>query len=167
MSTQATRRAFLLTAPLAALSLESLAASAQATAPATEKFKLITNKQLDAISDKLGDKPGNEDLFTGKSLPFTFVMTAEEKKSPKEFEWHEGRDHIVQILDGECIYEVGGTPTGAHSSKPGEWNSPTATGTTTYTLKEGDLLVIPRNTLHKRTTPKEVTLTLISTTGTV
>ncbi len=165
MPTHASRRAFLLTAPFAACSVSSLAA--QASAPATEPFRLITNKTLDSIADKLSDAPGNQDLFTGKSLPFTFVMTVEEKKAPKEFEWHEGRDHIVQILAGECIYEVGGTPTGAHSTKPGEWNSPTATGTTTYTLKEGDLLVIPRNTLHKRTTPKEVTLTLISTTGTV
>ena len=75
--------------------------------------------------------------------------------------------NIVQILDGECIYEVGGTPIGAHSSKPHEWNAPTATGVTSYTMKEGDVLVIPRNTLHKRTTPKDVTFTLISTTGTV
>lgn len=163
MPTPATRRAFLLTAPFAALSFEPLAA--QANAPATEPFKLITSKQLEALTDKLGDHPGNEDLYAGKTLPFTFVLTTEEKKTPKEFEWHEGRDHIVQILDGECIYEVGGTPTAAHSSKPGEWNSPTATGTTTYRLGEGDLLVIPRNTLHKRTTPRQVTLTLVSTTG--
>ena len=165
MSNHATRRAFLLTAPLAAVAYKSLAA--QATAPATEPFRLISNKALEAMSDKLSDAPGNMDLFTGKSLPFTFVLTVEEKKTQKEFEWHEGRDHIVQILDGECVYEVGGSPTGAHSSKPNEWNSPTANGTTTYTLKEGDTLVIPRNTLHKRTTPKEVTFTLISTTGTV
>jgi quercetin dioxygenase-like cupin family protein len=165
MSTHASRRAFLLTAPLAAAGFRSL--SAQATAPATEPVKFITNKQMDDLADKLGDHPGNQDLYAGKSLPFTYVMTVEQKKSPKEFEWHEGRDHVVQVLDGECVYEVGGTPTGAHSSKPGEWNSPTATGTTTYTMKEGDILVIPRNTLHKRTTAKEVTFTLLSTTGKV
>lgn len=165
MSHHSTRRAFLLTAPLAAISLDTLPTEAQATAPATEKFKLITSRQLEAISDRLEDHPGNEDLFTGPTLPFLFVMTTEEKHAAKEFEWHETRDHIVQILDGECLYEVGGTPTAAHSSKPQEWNSPTATGVTSFTMREGDTLVIPRNTLHKRTTPKSVTLTLISTTG--
>ena len=164
MSNPATRRAFLLTAPLAALSLNS-AASAQAPAPATVPFHLITGKQLNALANKLNDAPGNQSLYPGKSLPFTYVLTVEKIKTQPEFEWHETRDHIVQVLDGECLYEVGGTPTAAHSDKPHEWNSPTATGTTPYTLKKGDILILPRNTPHKRTTKQEVTFTLISTTG--
>ena len=90
-----------------------------------------------------------------------------EKKSPKEFEWHEGRDHLVQIIDGSTVYEVGGKPEGGHSSKPGEWNSPTSQGASKFTLHKGDMLVIPRNTPHKRTTETSVTLYLISSTGEV
>jgi uncharacterized protein YjlB len=35
------------------------------------------------------------------------------------------------------------------------------------TLSKGDMLVIPRGTLHKRTTDASVTFYLISTTGTL
>ena len=30
----------------------------------------------------------------------TAVLTVEDKKAAKEFEWHEGRDHLLQILEG-------------------------------------------------------------------
>jgi mannose-6-phosphate isomerase-like protein (cupin superfamily) len=93
------------------------------------------------------------------------VMTSEEKKSGKEFEYHEGRDHIFQILDGTTVYEVGGTPKNARNTKPGEWLAPTSEGATTLTLRKGDMLVIPRGTPHKRTTETSVTLILISAEG--
>jgi mannose-6-phosphate isomerase-like protein (cupin superfamily) len=102
------------------------------------------------------------DATTG---PFTVVLTAEMAKSPKEFEWHEGRDHIVQILDGSTVYEVGGTPKGGHSKGPGEWLAPVSEGAATFTLKKGDMLVIPRGTPHKRSTAESVSLILISPMG--
>jgi mannose-6-phosphate isomerase-like protein (cupin superfamily) len=171
-----TRRNFLRTAPLvAAVSL-----------PLTEKFLLASNTTLNSpeaatpqpfqvfTADKLSDatktlqaKPGNDSLFDSKALPFTIVMTTEEKKSAKEFEYHEGRDHILQILDGTTFYEVGGTPKNAHNIKLGEWLAPTSEGTTSLTLHKGDMLVIPRGTPHKRTTETSVTLVLISITGSV
>ena len=94
------------------------------------------------------------------------MLTTEEKHYAKEFEWHEGRDHIVQILEGTTIYELGGTPAGAHNNKlPTEWLAPTSTGATRMTLHKGDMLVIPRGTPHKRSTEGSVTFYLISTTG--
>jgi mannose-6-phosphate isomerase-like protein (cupin superfamily) len=95
------------------------------------------------------------------------ALTVETAKSPKEFEWHEGRDHVLQIIDGTTVLEVGGMPKGGHSKGPGEWLAPTSEGATTLTLKKGDMLVIPRGTPHKRSTPGSVTLLLISPTGTV
>jgi mannose-6-phosphate isomerase-like protein (cupin superfamily) len=109
--------------------------------------------------------PGNKNLFDAKTLPFTVVLTTEEKKSAKEFEWHEERDHILQILEGTTHYEVGGTPKDGRSTKPGEWLAPVSEGATSMTLRKGDMLVIPRGTPHKRSTETSVTLTLISTVG--
>jgi mannose-6-phosphate isomerase-like protein (cupin superfamily) len=171
-----TRRNFLRTAPLAAA----------VSLPLTEKFLLASNTTLNSAeaanpqpfqvftADKLSDamktlqaKPGNDSLFDSKALPFTIVMTTEEKKSAKEFEYHEGRDHILQILDGTTLYEVGGSPKNARNIKPGEWLAPTSEGATSLTLHKGDMLVIPRGTPHKRTTEASVTLALISTTGSV
>jgi mannose-6-phosphate isomerase-like protein (cupin superfamily) len=176
MAKDQTRRNFLRTAPLVAA----------ASLPLTEKFLLASNTALNNAeattpqpfqlyaADKLSDamktlqaKPGNDSLFDSKALPFTIVMTTEEKKSAKEFEYHEGRDHILQILDGTTFYEVGGTPKNPRNTKPGEWLAPTSEGATSLTLHKGDMLVIPRGTPHKRSTEASVTLVLISTTGSV
>jgi len=111
-------------------------------------------------------KPGNDNLYEPKTLPLTIVLTTEEKKSAKEFEYHEGRDHIFLILDGATKYELGGTPKDGRKTKPGEWLAPSSEGATTVSLKKGDMIVIPRGTPHKRSTDGSVTFYLISTTGT-
>jgi mannose-6-phosphate isomerase-like protein (cupin superfamily) len=174
MAQDQTRRNFLRTAPLAAavslpLAEQFLFASgtsasgAQAVTP--EPFQLFTSGKLAEAVKALQAKPGNDNLYAAKAPPTTIVLTVEEKKSGKEFEYHEGRDHIFQILEGSTIYEVGGTPKDARNTKPGEWLAPTSEGATTLTLHKGDMLVIPRGTPHRRNTEASVTLILISTEG--
>ena len=162
------RRTFLRTAPLAAAATLSLTDTllAHAQSPATPvPFQLFTAKSLEEDAKGLEAAPGNKTLVENKEIPVTVVMTTETAKSAKEFEWHEGRDHLVQIIDGETLYQVGGTPKGGHNTKPAEWLAPESEGSTTYTLKKGDMLLIPRSTPHKRTTAGTVTLILISTNG--
>ena len=174
MANDPTRRNFLRTAPLAAavtLSLTDKLALAteggkSAGAAPPEPFQVFTAEKLADAMKALQAKPGNDNLYEPKALPLTIVMTTEEKKSGKEFEYHEGRDHIFLILDGATKYELGGTPKQAHSTKPGEWLAPVSEGATSLMLKKGDMLVIPRGTPHKRSTEGSVTFYLISTTGT-
>jgi mannose-6-phosphate isomerase-like protein (cupin superfamily) len=90
------------------------------------------------------------------------ILTEEATKAAKEFEWHATRDHVFQVLDGETKYELGGTPKGAHQTKPGEWLAPESEGAKTVILKKGDYLYVPRMTPHKRTTEGSVSLLLIS-----
>jgi quercetin dioxygenase-like cupin family protein len=166
-----TRRNFLRSAPLAAavgLPLTEtflFASDAQAVTP--EPIQVFTAGKLEDAMKALQAKPGNDNLFASKALPFTIVMTTEEKKSGKEFEYHEGRDHIFQILEGTTVYELGGTPKDARNTKPGEWLAPASEGATTLTLHKGDMLVIPRGTPHKRSTEASVMFTLISIEGVV
>jgi mannose-6-phosphate isomerase-like protein (cupin superfamily) len=173
------RRDFLRTAPLAAavtLPLtEMLHASAMgagggqgstgSASSNTEPFEVIRGEKLAEFIKTLQVKPGNQNLYMSDKLPFSVVLTTEEKKSGKEFEYHEGRDHIFHILDGTTKYELGGTPKDPHSTKPGEWLAPASEGATTLTLSKGDMLVIPRGTPHKRSTEGSVTLILISIEG--
>ncbi len=126
-------------------------------------FQLFTAQEIQDDVKALEASPGNNNLVQGKN--FAVVLTVETAKTGAEYEWHEGRDHVFQILEGETIYEVGGTPKGAHSIGPGEWRAPQADGTTTFTLKKGDMLVVPRGTLHKRSTAGSVTFYLISPQG--
>ncbi len=169
-----TRRNFLRTAPIAAASLtlaHSLMASAETRegegggVPPAVPFQVFTAETLKADAKALEAAPGNNNLVTSKELNFAIVMTVEKAKSAKEFEWHEGRDHIIQVIDGETVYEVGGSPVNGRSTKPGEWLAPSSEGATKLTLKKGDMLTIPRGTPHKRSTAGSVTFYLISPSG--
>lgn len=182
MANKTSRRNFLRTAPVAAAAgltlADSLTAKAQAGAASTiqqgmdvnaaaQPFKLWTGKDLDAARAALDARPGDNRLHPETAgAPMQIVLTTEKHKSAPEFEWHEGRDHIVFVLDGSTLYEVGGTPTGAHINQnvrgSGEWLTSTATGSKSLLLEKGDMLLIPRGTLHKRSTEDSVTFLLIS-----
>ncbi|MGA2570420.1 MAG: hypothetical protein ABSF23_07860 [Terracidiphilus sp.] len=170
------RRTFLRSVPAAAAAGLAIAdalpfaasAAAQSMAntiaPAAPAFQVFTAQQIEADAKALAATPGNNNLVQGKN--FTMVLTTEKAKSAKEFEWHEGRDHVLQVLKGTTVYELGGTPKNAHSPKADEWLAPESEGATTIKLHKGDLLVIPRGTPHKRSTASSVTFLLISPQGT-
>jgi len=77
------------------------------------------------------------------------------------------RDHVFYILEGSTMIEIGGTPGGAHKTRPGEWLAPTCEGAEKVTLNRGDFIVIPRGTPHKRSTTGHVVFTLVAPRGPV
>ena len=161
------RRKLLQTAPLAAASFATAArtASASPSEPPAEPAPIqhITAAQMEAAVKQTQAAPGNAPLT---DLPnTTIVVTTEVKKAGKEFEYHEHRDHIFQILEGETAYELGGTPQTPRNTKPGEWLAPGSEDAKRVELHKGDTLVIPRGTPHKRTTENSVTFVLISSQG--
>jgi mannose-6-phosphate isomerase-like protein (cupin superfamily) len=167
------RRSFLSALPVIAgagltltdgsLFAESAAGQNMQATGAPGSYQVFTADAIQADVAALDAKPGNNNLVTGKN--FTVALTVETAKSASEFEWHEGRDHILQILDGTTVVAVGGTPKNGHSIGPGEWRAPDSEGATAVALKKGDMLVIPRMTPHKRSTKESVTLILISPQG--
>ena len=173
MAKTTSRRTFLRTAPVAAAAgitlADSIAALAQAAgmsgdqvAAAAQPFKLFKSSELDADMKALDEKPGDNHLYDAKSIPVQIILTTEKHKSATEFEWHEGRDHVLQIIDGSTLYEVGGTPKGIKQLGPGEWHATSSEGSKSILLGKGDMLILPRGTLHKRSTEDSVTFMLIS-----
>jgi quercetin dioxygenase-like cupin family protein len=174
MAKNTSRRNFLRTAPIAAAAgftlTETLMAAAQVEQGAkgeyvnatAQPFKLFTAKDLADDMKALDAKPGDNKLYESKVIPQQIILTTEKHKSAAEFEWHEGRDHVVQIIDGSTLYEVGGTPTGTKVMGPGEWHATGSTGSKSILMIKGDMLLIPRGTLHKRSTEDSVTFLLIS-----
>jgi len=166
------RRKFLRTVPAAAVagftlthgSLLTSTAAAQSTGGPALSFMLFNAQELQDDLQALAANPGNKNLVQS-SATLTVVLTTEKTKSGAEFEWHEHRDHVFQILDGSTVDELGGTPKGAHSKAPGEWNSPESEGHQTVSLNKGDMLVIARGTPHRRITAASVTFSLISSQG--
>ena len=165
---ESSRREFLRSVPAAAaavtvadLLLPSLAMADPVMPFNSQNFLRISAGEFAGDIQALGAKAGPANmqrLFNDKH--FSVDLWVEKKNAGKEFEWHEERDHIIQILDGWTEYEVGGKPKGAHSTGPGEWLAPESEGATKYVLKKGDWLILKRGTLHKRTTPVHVTFTL-------
>jgi uncharacterized protein YjlB len=173
MAKQTSRRNFLRTAPVAAAAgltlTDAMRAVAQGAASsgadvvsAAQPFQLWSGKDVAGDLAALDAKPGDNRLYESKAIPVQIVLTVEKHKSAAEFEWHEGRDHILQVIDGSTHYDIGGTPTGTKAKGPGEWNSTGSTGSKSITLGKGDMLLIPRGTLHKRSTADSVTFLLIS-----
>ena len=165
-SLKSSRRDFLLTASVAAAAGLTLtdapifAAPAQSQAAAPAGVQLFTADNLDGQISALHSAPANKTIVTDKN--FVVLLTVETAKSAKEFEYHDSRDHVFHVLDGTTVYEIGGTPKGAHGTGPGEWLAPESEGAVTYKLSKGDILVIPRGTPHKRITKDTVTLLLVS-----
>ncbi len=166
------RRNFMLTASVAAAAGLALADARLFAAPADGQgaaatspagVQLFTADTLAGEIKTMQSAPANNTIVDNKN--FVVILTVETAKSAKEFEYHEGRDHVFYILDGTTVYEMGGTPKGAHGTKPGEWLAPESEGAVKYTLKKGDMLVVPRNTPHKRITEGSVTLLLVSPMG--
>lgn len=165
------RRDFLLTATAVAAAGLTLsdtklfAAPAQGHASAADpaSFKLYSAAQMTEEWQKLDKSPANDTIVNTGT--YSIIMTVEKAKSATEFEWHEGRDHVLQIVEGTTVYEVGGTPKNGRKTGPGEWLAPESDGATRMTLKKGDMLLIPRGTPHKRMTAGSVTLILISPMG--
>jgi quercetin dioxygenase-like cupin family protein len=167
MANKQTRRNFLLKAPIAAAAASPLADTMlRASTAAGQGGGTPLPIQVFTAGDMASEAKGVQASHTTKNLitsPGTLMIINEEtKKAGKEFEWHETRDHVFQVLDGETKYELGGTPKGGHQTKPNEWLAPESEGAKTVMLKKGDYLFVPRNTPHKRTTDGSVTLLLIS-----
>ena len=171
MAKKTSRRNFLRSAPVAAAAgftladaLTAMAQGASATDvnAAAQPFKLWSAKDLDADMKALAEKPGDNRLYESKAIPVQVILTTEVHKSAAEFEFHEGRDHIVHIIDGSTLYEVGGTPKGIKQLGPGEWHATGSDGSKSIVMGKGDMLLIPRGTLHKRSTEDSVTFLLIS-----
>ena len=167
MANKQTRRNFLLTAPIAAAAASPFADTMlRASTAAGQGGDAPLPIQVFTAADMAGELKGVQGNHSTKNLvtsPATLMVINEEtKKAAKEFEWHATRDHVFQVLEGETKYELGGTPKGAHQTKPGEWLAPESEGAKTVMLKKGDYVFVPRMTPHKRTTDGSVSLLLIS-----
>lgn len=173
MANVQTRRNFLWTAPLAAAALPAVLPLTDtllhAQAPDAEPgqaatFQVFTAQAIEGLMNELEVSHGSKDLFTGK-VGVSITISAENNKAAKEFEYHQHRDHVFQVLEGMTRYELGGTPKNPREIRPGEWLAPDSEGCKVITLKKGDMLVVPRMTPHKRITEESVTLLLISATS--
>jgi mannose-6-phosphate isomerase-like protein (cupin superfamily) len=173
MKKNQSRRNFLKVVPLAAAAIPlsgtllfaSSTGSGDGPVASTGTVQLFTAEKIADAMKTFQAQLGEHYLYQPQDFPLTIAMTTQGKKIAKDFEYHEGRDHIFLFLDGAAKFEVGGTPKDARNTRPGEWLAPASEGATVYDVKKGDMLVIPRNTPHRQSSETSVTWVLISPSG--
>ena len=177
------RREFLRSAPVAAaaglmlaeaslLKAEALAAaqgSTQASAPvsgqAATTYKYFPAQIIESDFAALEAEPGSKVLVNTDVIGAVVELMVEKRTGQAEFEWHETRDHLIQVLEGAVVYEVGGTPKNSRNISQGQWRATRVEGSTTVTVGKGDILVLPRNTVHRRSTPESAKFIMVSPAG--
>ena len=130
-------------------------ALSQARQPSTSTRPwVVKNKQqVSDIYKRLEKDSGNknEDVVAAAGIQMRVAVFHDEKRENDLFEVHDASDDIYYVLEGEATLALGGSLTGANEISPGEWRSKTADGTKNVAIRKGDLVVVPRGTVHQRT----------------
>ena len=101
-----------------------------------------------------------EDLIGGEGLQVRVAIQYDAKKNVAQAEVHDAADDVFYVLEGSAELTLGGKLENPKESSAGEWKSDKIIGGTTYTIKKGDLIVIPRGTPHQRINTKGKTFSL-------
>jgi mannose-6-phosphate isomerase-like protein (cupin superfamily) len=149
------------TALLATLLVISGATGCGATkspAPATPSPERITSAdgvnravvmRRDSIQAVTGGAPRRQFVrWTGASR--TAAYAQEETGAAGEAEVHLGADDYHHIISGRVRFALGGTLVAPRETRPGEWRARSAANADTIELHAGDVLFVPRGTMHQR-----------------
>ena len=133
----------------------TIVASAQARVPSTstKPFVIKTKQEVADIYKAMEKEEGNKqtDVVPAAGVQMRVAVFHDEKRENDLFEVHDTSDDIYYVLEGEATLALGGALTGANEISPGEWRSKTASGGQNVTIRKGDLIVVPRGTVHQRT----------------
>ena len=142
------------------------AAAAQASKPSSPSrpFVIKTANDITEITKELERQNGNvnRDVVAAKGVQMRVAVFHDEKREGDQYEVHDTSDDIYYVLDGKATLALGGELVDATEISPGEWRSKTVSGGNPFHIKKGDLVVVPRGTVHQRTvTGKAFSMILI------
>lgn len=137
------------------LSVVSISVSGQTRQPsvAAGPFVIKTKQQILTITDLLKKQAGNkqEDIVAAAGKQMRIAVFHDEKRENDLFEVHDHSDDIYYVLEGTATLLLGGNLVEPNESSPGEWRAKTANGTQKIEIKKGDVVMVPRGTVHQRT----------------
>jgi mannose-6-phosphate isomerase-like protein (cupin superfamily) len=141
--------AFFLTFCFAAVDFGQAKQPSSASSP----FYIKSKAQIEEITKELENQSGNQnkDVVPAKGAQIRVAVFHDEKRENDLYELHDGSDDIYYVLDGEATLALGGELVEPNEISPGEWRSKTVKGGNPFVIKKGDLVVVPRGTVHQRT----------------
>ena len=130
-----------------------VAAQVRQPTTSTKPIVIKTGRQVSEIYRELEKQDGNKqlDLVPAAGVQMRVAVFHDEKRENDLFEVHDSSDDIYYVLDGEATLMLGGALIAPNEISPGEWRSKTNSGGQSVTIKKGDLVVVPRGTVHQRT----------------
>jgi mannose-6-phosphate isomerase-like protein (cupin superfamily) len=101
------------------------------------------------------------DLTGGEGTQLRVAVQHDEKKNSAMAESHDDSDDVYYVLEGSAQLTFGGKLDNPKEQSPGEWRAEKIVDGKTFTLKKGDLIIVPRGTPHHRINTKGKTFSLI------
>jgi mannose-6-phosphate isomerase-like protein (cupin superfamily) len=142
-------------APIIVIFAFCFAVSAQTKKPSSpsKSFQIKNAKDIDAMTKELERQPGNvsRDIVPAKGMQTRIAVFFDEKRENDMFEVHDAADDIYYVLGGTATLVLGGELVEASEISPGEWRAKTVSGGNKFEIKKGDLIFVPRGTVHQRT----------------
>ena len=133
----------------------AISSFAQSRGPSTASrpFIVKTGREVTDMYRELAKKEGNTnaDIVPMPGTQMRVAIFHDTKREGDNFELHDASDDIYYVLEGKATLYLGGTLSEAKEISPGEWRSKTAAGGQQVTIAKGDLIVVPRGTVHQRT----------------
>ena len=102
-----------------------------------------------------------EDLIDNSEMQLRVAVQYDAKKNNAQAEVHDASDDVFYVLEGSAELTLGGSLENPKEATAGEWKSDKIIGGQTFTIKKGDLIVIPRGTPHQRINTKGKTFSLL------
>jgi mannose-6-phosphate isomerase-like protein (cupin superfamily) len=124
-------------------------------------FIVKTRASVADLEKSLNGANKVEDLIGGEGMQLRVAVQHDEKKDSADAEVHDASDDVFYVLEGSAELTLGGTLENPREATPGEWKSSKIIGGQTFTIKKGDLIVVPRGTPHQRINTKGKTFSLI------
>jgi mannose-6-phosphate isomerase-like protein (cupin superfamily) len=137
------------------LAMGSFAVAAQVKKPSSpaKPFTIRSANDIGEITKELERQSGNvnSEVIAAKGTQMRVAVFHDEKREGDQYEVHDTSDDIYYVLDGKATLALGGELVDAAEISPGEWRSKTVSGGNPFQIKKGDLVVVPRGTVHQRT----------------
>ena len=128
---------------------------------ATRPFTVKPKQSVADLGRSLRGENKVEDLIGGEGMQLRVAIQHDEKKDTALAELHDASDDVYYVLEGSAQLTLGGKLDNPKEQSVGEWRSDKIVGGTTFTIKKGDLIIVPRGTPHHRINTKGKTFSLI------
>ncbi len=124
-------------------------------------FVVKTGQSVADLENSLRGENKVEDLIGGEGMQLRVAVQHDETRDSATAEVHDASDDVFYVLEGSAELTLGGKLENPREATPGEWKSEKIIGGETFTIKKGDLIVVPRGTPHQRVNSKGEKFSLI------